>query len=703
MITDLKDAIENQLSELTGVSLREFDRKLLDSAGDSLPGNIVAYQVTKDHTRLTIELAKVEGSEPQLRSIRISELGENGKEVSAREFRSNGHSLSNDQCHSLTLTALKALDDAGDAIAELTQTFSQIPDNRFSNYQKLPHFNQEVAALYGDLITAWSDRGRINPVQVRDTLALGFSRTRYLSDSGLAEVRKNLGNELLIGFADKDNAGVLNDVGLNDLVDYLISMEYEAFYGKVGEQAAATKVIGELGRFAGDEFLVVVPKGEDGIRTIKEYQSRQNLIRDEVFEGTTLPPELKQRYTDIKERLEVAQKLAELKKGMEGIRALYRFDQGDIEKVGVEDFGRWLHLNVGPSLFKSWAEHTTGRALTTFSDVEKESEIALPVLVHGLQAYTTHYILDKLRSGSDLTDSGIDQRVIDSIKRVRDETKVMGTSLAIVNLSSRGTPYDMARAIAVAEKAIYRQKWVGVELQDQPLEVDPTIRIKQSEKIEIQKLDTLVRNYNDIDGLLQDHALSEDQRSAFILEAFRLSCIDPGSERVLRLSQVGNFKARTVLPIEETAYYTGIRFHIEGFGAFNKGEGMPYANDIFVAVMNRFSAEFPDSQLELRSGGGTGEVYLKDQAPISRDKRNALEAILTAIVQDKITKYTELTFYEKQAYRLFATRYADEYPYFTDRLKEATDLGHVRIEQGGASVDGNQKIEIMQRTIFRQK
>ena len=148
---DLETQLQGHLDTLGGIQHEVFHRTSMDrQAGNIVGHNLIAYIVTKEDSRVTIELKTNKDSPPELHSVRISTL-DRGREITASLFgRQNGRELSLEDAHRITEAALKALDNNQAAINELVKLVGG--HEKFDRLVKLPHHADPVGSLYADLI-----------------------------------------------------------------------------------------------------------------------------------------------------------------------------------------------------------------------------------------------------------------------------------------------------------------------------------------------------------------------------------------------------------------------------------------------------------------------------------------------------------------------------------------------------------------------
>ena len=550
----------------------------------------------------------------------------------------------------------------------------------------LPHHSRSVSTLHARLIEAWSMRDQVHPLEKKDSLTTpAYLRTRYVTQSGLDRVKSKVGEDAFIVFEDMDNAGVLNDVGLSAVTDYLLQQKVlivDKHLGKIGEQC----------RYAGDEFITILPFADENnevLSLISEASAEYEILRKKILQGDlpqSLRADLGTHANGFHERIAEANALAILRKTIWGIRATFRADE---EEVSSESLGQWLRNKISPEIFYSWTSRfiTIPSNKVTFSELEDITGRSIEELAHSLQVFVAQSINEELTAGRSL--EGFDEELVQVAKIVASRCKIMAASSSMVELRHGYTPYDFNRSIAVSEREIYHSKLYGQPLVTGIVKVDPDIKIKSHAQHEIVTEEGKVFSYNEVIRALGKDGLSQRERMSLHATAFRLICTDPSSDSVIRLSHVASFKMKQLLPIQDAEYYTIFQFRIEGFGAFNKGDGMAHADAVFGEIMQRFAEHCGNFDLKLRVKGGTGALFVKGNQRIDNDEKLKLEAKLTQFVQDHITAWTKLDFHERQAFRISVTR-SPQFQFFCDRQYQPRELGYVKIDIAKGNMHGNQ-------------
>lgn len=660
-------------------------------ASDSKSGLI---ELRKNGTVVTL-LGKDEGGF----QFDVVSTNRNGEVTFAHRFQSGPEEVvDRDVTLHFARTALGALDNLDAALLELKALADSSP--QVHSLVKLPTQTEFTPDLYADLTALWwKVHSDTHPIDV--TVTGAHTRLRVLTEAGLNTFRDKLPNAVVV-FMDKDNAGILNDVGLSCINDYLFEQEHKIF------QACFDTECDVHVRFAGDEFLFVTSNDERGLASIKNALHAADELRRKILIDKDFPEELRKildenRIDDASERIEQAHKLGCFRKLMAGISSQYSAETKDRRSMNPEHFGDWILGQLGEDLKQEWVSFlrlskTTGTI--SIASIAEQIGLDKEVVAHSLQAFVADWGIDRLKEPA--TPSSISDSLMSAMRVASEHAAVMGTSCAVSALPPKYTTRDFFMKIGEAEFKIYAAKR-GEEFD--PL--DPNYRygtkdiiLRKAEKDELSKHAALVSEYDHITGMLErdDAALTALDKLQLQAEAFRLVCADPGSD-MLRLSQIGDFKAREVLPIGDEGFVTAFKFHIKGVGGFNKAKGMNATDAIVAAVAKRMEDQFPELTCMVRAEGGTGVVYLKGDIKLGEDVRQRQEATLTQVVKDNIDGFVELAFYEKQAYRMFATA-SRRYPAFRDKQSEPEELGSVSIHRAAKQIDGNERIKNIHKKLF---
>lgn len=595
-------------------------------------------------------------------------------------------------------TALGALDNLDAALTDLKALADSSP--QVHSLVRLPTQTEFTPDLYAELTAHWwKVHSHTHPVDV--TVTGAHTRLRVLTEAGLSTFRDKLPNAV-VAFMDKDNAGILNDVGLSCINDYLFEQEHKIF------QASFDIDRDVHVRFAGDEFLFVTSNDDRGLESIKKALQAADELRQKILIDKDIPEDLQRildenHINDAVEKIEQAHKLGCFRKLMAGISSQYSAETKDRRSMNPEHFGDWVLGQLGEELRQEWisflglSKSTNARSVST---IAQQVGLDKEVVAHNLQAFVADWGMDKLKK--DLSPNIISEPLMTAMRVASEHALVMGTSCAVSALPPRYTTRDFFMKIGEAEFKIYATKR-GEEFD--PLDPDyrygtKDIILRKAEKDELSKHAALVSEYDHITGMIRrdEDSLTALDKLQLQAEAFRLVCADPGSD-MLRLSQIGDFKAREVLPIGDEGFVTAFKFHIKGVGGFNKAKGMNATDAIVATVAKRMEDQFPELTCIVRAEGGTGVVYLKGDVKLGEDLRLKQEASLTQIVKDNIDGFVELAFYEKQAYRMFATS-SKRYPAFKDKQSEPEELGSVSIQRAAKQVDGNELIKNIHKKLF---
>jgi GGDEF domain-containing protein len=527
----------------------------------------------------------------------------------------------------------------------------------------------------------WTTELKESPLERRDPRTGAYFPELIKSDRGVELLRQQLPSMLLC-FIDKDNVGVLSDVGLKSLADYLFEKEKEVFEKSFSEQDRFI-------RYAGDEFIYLTSddkRGRQAIETalVELAKVRDFVIRDmaadtRTYFGTGSREALSGKISE-------AQKLAVLQKTMSGISALYKTTtKGPRTPAGLAD---WLIDKVGSDIRNDWmASKNIRPGVRTFAEAWLCTDQPMEKLAHEFQAFVAYSISKRLFDGKDERPRGMAEDIF-RIATVAKDTQLFGVSSAKVSVDNEGTytALDIKRAINEAEKLIHKSKiCIPVDLLTVHKR-DPLAKERAIDAIDIDATNRQVETYFEVKETIADPDIPAPMKLHLKKQALDLLCADTGCPEAYRLSRVSGQKTRAFLEFsKDSAMGSSIRFKIPGFGAFNKQLRMELADAVFTEVMTTFKDEitrqFPvesKNAMFIREGGGSAAVIFGSAVEISAFSKHEISQKLSEIFASKITDLTRLSFYEKQAFKDFASA-SDEFPSVVAREGGPHEISEVLI------------------------
>ncbi len=667
------------LAKDLGGTARVIPRQGSKIDGEINPLDTTAFEISHGHTRLILEI----DNQDRLISVNLSTQGETGPLISRIYHSNTDNVITLADAHAFTTNTIRLLFGNIDSAVNSIQSIVG-PENLKVQF---PFNASPIRELYGKLISVFWENALVHPTEKKDDRFDAYTRTRYSTSTGLNKVLEKLGDNPALIFSDKDNMGVLNDFGLKEVGDYLLKYEAEMFkrYFDIKKD--------EMGSWGGDEIVYFTNATPEKLNTFREMLTEINKRRDQIFRAENLPGELK-GISDIQGKVSQAHKAAEFKKINIALRTAWRSQaKGDISS---EAMGEWLLSRIAPQIRDEWLNKCFGiknEENASLKDIAALTSQPAEFLAHNLKTFIAARIHNGLSPGNIEFLKGIAIELLTPAEKAKDSTRLMGTSYSAVKLSENLNPYGLLSAVATGEKGIYDRK-LGVPVVDGFSPMVSSMIPRKSERFEIQELTHQVMAYDNLMRIYNEQTLSSYEKDSIMAQVFSIMCLDPGSKDVLRLQRISDYPCRPILGMETSAYYSYFGFHIKAGGAFNKGEGMPYLNKVFSDCLERLETSMPDDspkpQIKLREGGATGGMYLEGSYKLSQDQKDSIQAILTQIVQDKITPYIEIDFYEKQSMRLWLTQ-DSFYTDYRDKLQQPEELGKVEIISRRGKIDGNQK------------
>jgi GGDEF domain-containing protein len=548
----------------------------------------------------------------------------------------------------------------------------------------------------------WDSQLKESPLDRRDPRTGAHFPELIKSDRGVESLRQQIPNMLLC-FMDKDNVGVLSDVGLKDLADYLFEKEREVFEGSFSGQ---DKFI----RYAGDEFIYLTSDDKRGRQALDKAFTELARVRDSVIRdlsadtatyfGTGSKEALFDKITE-------AHKLAVLQKTMSGLSALYKSTaKGPRTPAGLAE---WLFDKVGAEVRNNWMVARDIRPGTdSFAEAWLCTNISMENLAHDFQAFVSHSLSKNLFDGKEDRPRGISEDIF-RVAQVAKETKLFGVSSAKVSVGSEGTytALDIKRAINEAEKLIHKSKiCVPVDLLSVHKR-DPIAKERAIDAIDIEFVNHQVETYFAIRESLANPEIGAEEKFNLKKHAVSLLCADTGCPEAYRLSRISEEKARAFLDFaQESQYCSSIHFKIPGFGAFNKQLRMELADAVFTEVMKTFKDEvmsqFPKAaanSIFIREGGGSAAVIFGSYVNLSNFDQYEISKKLSAIFASKITDLTKLSFYEKQALKDFAGN-SEDFPSVLMSKNDPESISDVLIASNSLPVWANMSVREVYNTFW---
>ncbi|MCB9030694.1 MAG: hypothetical protein H6619_06540 [Deltaproteobacteria bacterium] len=632
----------------------------------------IAYRT--DHLQVSLYLTTGESLDPGLReiqSISITSYDSSGNIQHIREFATeDGSPLPSQFATTVARDALDVFKHEASGLSYVTSLARQ--EKGVVVLDTIPEFGiTKMPSLQFDL-RAKHQRQAFTPLyEVRDPRLGINTRYKLLTTDGIAQIPEKIRANGLMSFHDKDNMGLINDVGLDELNDYLLECQVAAFERHLGDA-------GEQIRYGGDEFVYVFENTDEAQAAFQAYLEEVEEITERALQGQDLPAHLAD-IPDFEQRIAQARELAVIKRVMSQSYDCYRRTVKQPESL---EFGNWLREQYDEDLFEAWRATLetdailTDQGFTEISGILGGVEGDLDVLVHSYQAFVAMRALDLLRDGlpGDASEGLI--RLNTQFELAQANSKLMGDSVGVVELPRNRTgnfgPYDVLRGIATVEKRIANIKRGRIEKTLVPQEIED-LRIRREDKDEINRAQARVLEHEDLASyILRVQQDSKElggpnaptlsaPRDDFLVRSlmerlFVLSCSDPGAESMLRADLLGEAKARAVLPQIGSAWFEFLSCKVNVVSAANKANGMQVGDRMMDETARALVAGDPEARA-FRTGGAQVIVARPDRSVgrVVDDISDELRAKLAEQVRERLSPHAVVAFHEKQAFKMLAT------------------------------------------------
>ncbi len=528
----------------------------------------------------------------------------------------------------------------------------------------LADINKPASSLIGEMSP--EDRWRLKVANQTDFLTSTpilertCSRTGALpaeivkSDRGVELIRTDI-PKAIICFMDKDNVGVLADVGLNKLADFLFEQE-----GKVFKQTFGPK--DKFVRYAGDEFIYITNDSKSGERKIQAALHLLGQIRskDSLFEIAPMHSFFGAKdITDLQQRLDRAELLARVSKSMSSIMGLFQQDLGS--NCSSASFGDWLFQSTDADMRAGWlSQRGITCPISSFASAANKFECSVNETAHAFQAFVAKSLVEDLAHGRSIKRDGLDARISEVVQLTYDRAEIFGVSYSKVKLPDDYSSLDIKQAIVKAEKHIHAAKIAKTTDLDSVKEIDPQNKLRDIDDRDLQKTNQMVNNFYEIKERLAKNLLNAADRLDLQKEAFDILYGDPSSSDCFRVNRVGDIRTGILMDIADSADCTAIRFSIDGFGTFNKYMRMDLADELFKEMMSVFENEVRSLQgakespvvlIKFREGGGKGAILFKGNDRPQTFEQDMISQKMEDRLKTKIDRFMEMPLHEKRAFK----------------------------------------------------